>query len=65
MTDSCFPAHLGRHQSTTAAGWTTGRYPWVLLRQRKQAHEARDRGKESVLQAQIAELDKQADELQR
>jgi len=37
----------------------------VLLRQRKQAHDARDRGKEGILQAQIAELDKQADELQR
>ena len=37
----------------------------VLLHQRKQAHDARDRGMESVLQAQIAELDKQVDELQR
>ena len=37
----------------------------VLLRQRKQAHDARDRGKEGILQVQIAELDKQADELQR
>jgi hypothetical protein len=35
----------------------------VLLRERKQAHEARDLDKETVLQARIAELDKQVEEL--
>jgi hypothetical protein len=35
----------------------------VFLRQRKQAHEAGDREKETALQAQIAELDKQVEEL--
>jgi hypothetical protein len=37
----------------------------VFLRQRKQAHEAGDREKETVLQTQIAELDKQVEELRR
>jgi hypothetical protein len=35
----------------------------VLLGQRREAHDARDRQKEAVLQAQIAELDKQIKEL--
>jgi hypothetical protein len=35
----------------------------VFLRLRKEAHDARDLEKETALQAQIAELDKQIEEL--